>query len=372
MSRPIDALLGNIDPLTGLRRGVVGGNASYMQSPVKVTGLPQIDDRNTLTNYNNTVTMRSGNNIPVRPMTNAGVIAGTPFKNNTPTLLTGTTTGQTNTGLLGDTFSDPRTVGALNSASELMKLGGYSVGKPAPTLGQAFGVGIQSYLKGKQAEEDRQSKRSQNSLKNQLEMAKYLNEVQKMQLDQQKTGKEDKKTAFTQEKNLRDALIKESKDNVKALEGFNKVAVASTAEPSGANDLALIFGYMKTIDPTSVVREGEFANAENTGGVPQRIWNIYNKVRDGVRLTATQRENFLQSAVLQVRPYLINQERLEGNYRDLATNYKLNPSLVVQTKLPTEGSYLKPIKVSSDAEAEEKLKKGQFYILPDNSMGVID
>jgi hypothetical protein len=31
MSRPIDALLGNIDPLTGLRRGMVGGNASYMQ-----------------------------------------------------------------------------------------------------------------------------------------------------------------------------------------------------------------------------------------------------------------------------------------------------------------------------------------------------
>ena len=368
MSRPIDALLGNIDPLTGLRRGMVGGNASYMQSPVKVTALPQIGNN---TAYNTGVTMRSGNNIPVRPMTNAGVIQNTPFKN-TPTLLTSPETERTNTGLLGTSFSDPRTVGALNSASELMKLGGYSVGKPAPTLGQAFGVGIQSYLKGKQAEEDRQSKRSQNSLKNQLEMAKYLNEVQKMQLDQQKTGKEDKKTAFTQEKNLRDGLIKESKDNVKALEGFNKVAVASTAKPSGANDLALIFGYMKTIDPTSVVREGEFANAENTGGVPQRIWNIYNKVRDGVRLTATQRENFLQSAVLQVRPYLINQERLEGNYRDLATSYKLNPSLVVQTKLPSEGSYLKPIKVSSDAEAENKLKKGQFYILPDNSMGVID
>ena len=36
MVRPIDALLGNIDPLTGLRRGMVGGNASYMSSPVKV------------------------------------------------------------------------------------------------------------------------------------------------------------------------------------------------------------------------------------------------------------------------------------------------------------------------------------------------
>jgi hypothetical protein len=49
MSRPIDALLGNIDPLTGLRRGMVGGNASYMQSPVKVTGLPQIGNNPVIT-----------------------------------------------------------------------------------------------------------------------------------------------------------------------------------------------------------------------------------------------------------------------------------------------------------------------------------
>ena len=54
MSRPINALLGNIDPLTGLRRGMVGGNASYMQSPVKVTSLPQSGNN---TAYNTGVTM---------------------------------------------------------------------------------------------------------------------------------------------------------------------------------------------------------------------------------------------------------------------------------------------------------------------------
>ena len=364
--RPIDALLGNIDPLTGLRRGMVGGNASYMSSPVKVNALPQMGNN---PSFNENVTIRSGNNIPVRPMNNVGVISNTPFKN-TPTLLTNPNANQTNVGLLGSSFNDPRSVGNFALASNLLQNSGYST--TPKTTGEIIGAGMGAYMKGRMAQEDRLTAKGQNSLKNQLEMAKYLNQVQKMKLDLQKTGKEDKKTAFTQEKNLRDGLIKESKDNVKALEGFNKVAVASTAEPSGANDLALIFGYMKTIDPTSVVREGEFANAENTGGIPQRIWNIYNKVKDGVRLTATQRENFLQSATLQVRPYLINQERLEGNYRDLATNYKLNPSLVVQTKLPTEGSYLKPIKVSSDSDAENKLKKGQFYILPNGDMGVID
>ena len=368
MSRPIDALLGNIDPLTGLRRGMVGGNASYMQSPVKVTALPQIGNN---TAYNTGVTMRSGNNIPVRPMTNAGVIAGTPFKNNTPTLLTGTTTGQTNTGLLGDTFNDPRTVGALNSASELMKLGGYSVGKPAPTLGQSIGVGIQSYLKGKQAEEDRQTNKSQSLLKNQLAMAQYINDLQKMQLDISKTKKEDAKTAFGQEKNLRDSFIKESKVNTEAIKGFNKVARASTSTPSGANDVALVFGFMKTIDPNSVVREGEFATAENTGGVESRIRSLYNKLLTGQRLTPKQRSNFLESAKQQVQQYIFAQEQLESSYTNLSKSYSLDPSKVVSSKLPISGSYLKPISVSSLKDAEKRLKNGQYFIL-DGQIGVID
>ena len=125
------------------------------------------------------------------------------------------------------------------------------------STGEIIGAGMGAYMKGRMAQEDRLSAKSQNSLKNQLEMAKYMNDLQKMKLDQQKSGKEDAKTAFTQEKNLRDSFIKESKTNVLSLEGFNKVAIASNATPSGANDLALVFAYMKTIDPNSAVKEGE-------------------------------------------------------------------------------------------------------------------
>ena len=45
-------------------------------------------------------------------------------------------------------------------------------------------------------------------------------------------------------KKLGIAFQKESKLNIEAIKGFNKVARASTAEPSGANDVALIFGFM--------------------------------------------------------------------------------------------------------------------------------
>jgi hypothetical protein len=192
-----------------------------------------------------------------------------------------------------------------------------------------------------------------------------------MQLDMQKTSKEDAKTAFTQEKNLRDSYLKESKINVQAIEGFNKVARASTAEPSGANDVALVFGFMKTVDPNSVVREGEFATAENTGGVGARIRNLYNKLLEGQRLTTEQRKNFLESAKLQVQQYIFAQSQLESSYKNLATGYNLNPMNVVQSKLPVAGSYLQPIKVSSLDDAEERLKDGQYFIL-NGQIGVIE
>lgn len=143
MSRPINVLLGNIDPLTGLRRGMVGGNASYMQSPVKVIGLPQIGNN---PSYNTDVTMRSGNKIPVRPMTNAGVIAGSrltmPTVNTLPVNQPEVRSGMS--GLLGETFSDPRTYGLLGASSKMLEQGGYST--VPRTFGQIVGSGINAGL----------------------------------------------------------------------------------------------------------------------------------------------------------------------------------------------------------------------------------
>jgi len=75
-------------------------------------------------------------------------------------------------------------------------------------------------------------------------------------------------------------------------EAFSRI-VASAQDPSAAGDLALIFNYMKVLDPGSTVREGEFATAQNAGGVDARVRSLFNSVVDGTRLTATQRADFL-------------------------------------------------------------------------------
>lgn len=71
---------------------------------------------------------------------------------------------------------------------------------------------------------------------------------------------------------------------------------ASARDPSAAGDLALIFNYMKMLDPGSVVREGEFATAQNAAGVPDQVRNMFNRLLSGERMNPAQRDDFVSRA----------------------------------------------------------------------------
>jgi hypothetical protein len=92
-------------------------------------------------------------------------------------------------------------------------------------------------------------------------------------------------------------LRREYNDNTK---GFTEVRAAfervNASQDNAVGDLSLIFGYMKMLDPGSVVREGEQANAQNAAGVPERVRNAYNYVLTGERLGKKQREDFKAQA----------------------------------------------------------------------------
>lgn len=103
----------------------------------------------------------------------------------------------------------------------------------------------------------------------------------------------------------------------------------AAAHPSAAGDLSLIFAFMKVLDPGSTVREGEFANAQNAGSVPNRVVALYNRVMSGERLSEAQRADFLaqsrglvQSQRQQARQYI-------DRYSQLARQYGFDPSEVV-------------------------------------------
>lgn len=101
-----------------------------------------------------------------------------------------------------------------------------------------------------------------------------------------------------------------SLDEVKAFKpvraSFLKVK-KSSEKPSAAGDLALVFNYMKILDPGSVVRESEFRTAAdasawlqkseaNDVAIPAPIAKAIRKLKDGTILTDSQRKDFVNIA----------------------------------------------------------------------------
>lgn len=110
------------------------------------------------------------------------------------------------------------------------------------------------------------------------------------------------------------------KDFVNVRDAFGRVAAAAE-DPSAAGDLALIFNYMKMLDPGSVVREQEFANAQNAAGVPERIRAAYNNALKGERLTDNTRADFLDRAGRLFSTQLDSANKTREIYGGLADQY---------------------------------------------------
>lgn len=122
-----------------------------------------------------------------------------------------------------------------------------------------------------------------------------------------------------------------TKNTNTVLESYGKIKdVASKKDyQTGAGDLALIFSYMKILDPGSTVREGEAASAANAGGVGNRIMNLYNEVLAGKKLTPDVRNEFLSTSDTLARAQLQQQERIRNEYGDIASRYNLNKDQIL-------------------------------------------
>jgi hypothetical protein len=138
----------------------------------------------------------------------------------------------------------------------------------------------------------------------------------------------DSKEKFNKAKDLRREFTKSSQDFIKVQDAFGRVQ-ASAKDPSAAGDLALIFNYMKVLDPGSTVREGEFASAQNSGSVPDIIRAKYNKVRWGERLSSVIRDDFVNRAGSLYKEQLRGYEQTKGKYKELSESYGLKPERVV-------------------------------------------
>jgi hypothetical protein len=168
-----------------------------------------------------------------------------------------------------------------------------------------------------------------------LASTKKLNaEIQRaaLELEAIKNGTGDPKEKFTQEEKIRKEWQGRSKVYGE-LGGIYSNLKASADAKTGPGDIALITGFMKMLDPGSVVRETEFATARDTAGLFERLTNQATKIQSGqlFSLDSKQRGEYVALA----KQYLdAAEKKAEQEKKDLnivVKNYKLNPENVFGT-----------------------------------------
>jgi len=131
--------------------------------------------------------------------------------------------------------------------------------------------------------------------------------------------------------------------------------MASVNDPSPAGDLALIFNFMKVLDPGSTVREGEFATAANSGGVDDRVRALYNNVTEGTRLAPNQRDDFATRATKLYSSAEQQYRGISDQYAQFATQSGFDPATMLPDFAYSGAAYETPASLKPPQLAASEL-----------------
>jgi hypothetical protein len=137
------------------------------------------------------------------------------------------------------------------------------------------------------------------------------------------------------------------------------VSDPKTPDEEAAADLALVFNFMKMQDPGSTVNTGEFANAQNAAGVPDRLRNAYNNLITGGRLNPTQRKAFRGQAENLYKVAGQQEDTVRQGVGRIAKSYGLNTENIFYT--PTE---VAPVALGAPALPTSATVGGKTYPRP--------
>lgn len=146
-----------------------------------------------------------------------------------------------------------------------------------------------------------------------VETNKLGKETQKAALELEAlkaTGGIDPEKRFNQENTIRTQYQTRAANYGKVRDAYSTIE-ASANDQTGAGDIALVTSFMKMLDPGSVVRETEFANAQNTAGLLEKLKNQAEKLQTGAFLDPSQRKSFTDLA----KKYLDAANEREGQIR---------------------------------------------------------
>lgn len=162
-----------------------------------------------------------------------------------------------------------------------------------------------------------------------LERSAEMSNKRKEQLIQASLGQEGKSDR-KQENLLRQQWRsdKTTQDSEIIANSFARLQGAGS-DPSAAGDIALIYSFMKILDPGSVVRETEFSIAQNAGAFDERVQSAVKRVLQGQRLSPNIRKDFMDRARKIHEKQMERQEQVNQSYEQLAQLDGVDASKVV-------------------------------------------
>ena len=148
-------------------------------------------------------------------------------------------------------------------------------------------------------------------------------------------GDVDPAKKFEQEEKLRKEYQGRTKIYGELGSTYSNIESSAKAK-TGPGDIALITGFMKMLDPGSVVRETEFATARDTAGLFDRLANQAQKLTSGQLFTLDSKQR--QEYVNLAKQYLDSAQKKAVDDKKalgiVVKNYKLNPENVFGQEAP--------------------------------------
>ena len=165
--------------------------------------------------------------------------------------------------------------------------------------------------------------------------------------------------------------------------------LTGAADSTAAGDMAVVYGFMKMQDPDSAVRETEYATAENARGIDESVRNVWNRLKNGERLTTNQRKMFAGLAQKQYADSTGSLTKLNDYFSGVARSHGVDPLSIITTPQEfgelkiAEGDDTTPAPTEPDAADtpaeppiggdgnmdKNQLVKGQVYLFKGGNKG---
>lgn len=188
-----------------------------------------------------------------------------------------------------------------------------------------------------------------------------LGDIEDTAIAAQTAERESERAMFGRFNSLTDDLNQQSQTFIDSRENFGRMlAAAQNGSPAG--DIALIFNYMKMLDPGSTVMPGEQALARNAGGIDERLRAFYNSVLDGTTLTDDQRLDFINRARAIYSVARSEQVRRNSNFLERARDQRVADELLDTLPVPLDPGELGFLPPANEAQ-EVIDEDGDFEII---------